>query len=215
MNTDAATSGLHTLGRSSGSALHLGIYLHSRDTNPRTPMLRLVLLFMITGICLVASAQYTATVRTSVVIPENAGWRQWSGPYCVLTYPGNWTQEPGGPQGLSALFMSRADSMTVHRDRMEVQVMDSDGRSLEAIASMGAAGLGERLTEVTELTQSGEGDVLQREYSAKMSGTAMRIKQRFHLHGVRVHVLTYMAEPSNYEESLHLADAMFASFTTK
>jgi hypothetical protein len=71
------------------------------------------------------------------------------------------------------------------------------------------------MPDVMELGQSTEADVLVREYSASMSGTAIRIKRQYHLQGDRIHVLTYMAVPQHYEEWLYMADAMFASFSTK
>ncbi len=178
-------------------------------------MLRCALLIPITALCLATSAQYTATVRTEVVKLESAGWKTWKGDGLSMNYPGNWMQELGGLQGMSALFLSQPDSATRQQDRFEVLELDRDGRSLETIASMGAAELGERMPDVMELGQSTEGDVLVREYSASMSGTAIRIKRQYRLQGDRIHVLTYMAVPQHYEEWLYMADAMFASFSTK
>ncbi len=178
-------------------------------------MYRIALSTLITGLGLSTFAQYTATVRTSVVKLENANWKKWNGGDRSINYPGNWTQELGSLQGLSALFMSPADSGTAQRDRLEVQVLDPKGRSLETVASGGAAELGERLGDVKELGQSTEGDRLVREYSASMNGNLLRIKRLYRLQGEHVHVLTYMASPQHYEESLYMADAMFASFNSK
>lgn len=178
-------------------------------------MLRTALLIPVTILCLSTSGQYTATVRTAVVKLENASWRTWKSDDRTMNYPGNWTLELGGLHGLSALFLSHADSATGQQDRVEVLEQERAGRSLETIANTGAADLGERLTDVKELGQSTEGEMLVREYSASMNGASMRIKRQYRVQGDRVHVLTYMAVLQHYEESLYMADAMFASFSTR
>jgi hypothetical protein len=191
-------------------------YLHRQATQPSTAnMFRTTVLFLAIGLGLATSAQYTATVKTSVVKLESAPWKKLSNEQFAINYPGDWLQEFGGLRDLSALFLSPVDSGTAQPDRVEVKVGASEGRTLATVAASGLAELGERLSDVRELHRTFEGEVEMREYEAHMAGVHMRIKRQYRVQGDRIYVLTYMAEPRHYEEGLYMADAMFASFTIK
>ncbi len=162
-----------------------------------------------------AQAQYTATVKTSVTKSDLAGWRKWSNGVCTIDYPSSWSSEGTGPNDLTAAFTQPTDSTGRSGARVELHVKPAAG--------MGASKYAEHLREVATKHVKGahfsdadvQDDACTLEYTGDIDGRAVRVKQQARIKEGQAWILSYIAEPSHFEDGLYLAEAMFASFTVK
>lgn len=162
-----------------------------------------------------AHAQYTATVKTSVVKSDVAGWRKWSNGVASIDYPSAWSSEGTGPNDLTASFTAPADSTGRSGIKVELHVKPAAGMStaqyLEHMKERLAAH--DRDAAVQDARTWDDGCSL--EYTGEVEGRAVHVKQQARLKDEQAWILSFISEPARYDDQLYVAEAMFASFSVK
>lgn len=172
-------------------------------------------LLLVVALCSTARAQYTATVKTSVTKSDLAGWRKWSNGVCSIDYPSAWSSEGTGPNDLTAAFTQPTDSTGRSGARVELHVKPSAGMAadkyVEHLHEVAARHVKEAQFAGSDV-QEGSCTI---EYTGDLEGRRVRVKQQARIKDGQAWILSYIAEPSRFEDGLYLAEAMFASFTLK
>jgi hypothetical protein len=161
------------------------------------------------------SAQYTATVKTTVTKTESTDWKKWSDKECVINYPGTWTNEGSLGTGAIATFFAPPDPAGGFRERVALTSLDATGRTMEQLmAAMEAQNLlgYTDLTKTAAETGEGEGSM---ELLGTLDGQPVRLKRELTVHGNKAWILSYVASANRFDDALYLADAMFMSFAVK
>lgn len=160
-------------------------------------------------------AQYTATVKTSVTKLESSPWSKWSDAVCSINYPAGWTSEGAAANDRMAAFQAPADSSGRWTERVELFRRAAGGAGIEAHGEQAAADVQGSFNAVKLLGSSLADDTHTIEFTAERNGRPLHVKQERRVLGDHLWVLSYMADPGFFDESLFMADAMFASFSVK
>lgn len=176
----------------------------------RLPLLAMVLLSAST-----LWAQYTATVKTTVVKSEITGWRAWSNDACSLIFPSLWVSEGAGPNDRAARFLAPDQGANGVPEQVELIIRNVGSATLEEVAN----------DRITDLVQEGRKPEVLRsamehgehvlEFTFEHRGQTVRALQRSRLAEGRSRVLLFSADPIRFEDDLHIAEALFASFAWK
>ena len=161
------------------------------------------------------SAQYTATVKTTVTKTENADWKKWSDKECVINFPGHWTNEGSMGTGALVIFFAPPDPDGGFRERVLITTMDAKGKTVAELAATLEADAPLGMTSPQKMTSEVTDDAASVELSGTIDGQPVRVKRELSLRGEKAWVLTYIAPPARYDDALYLADAMFMSFAVK
>ena len=178
-------------------------------------MLRLLLLFPALLLAALLSAQYTATVKTTVTPMDSPAWKKWSDKECLINYPANWTNE--GALGTAALatFFAPPDSASDFRKRVLLTSMDATGKTMpDLLAAMEAQNV-TGFTDGHKTSSEATEDFATMELLGTYQGQPIRLKRELTVRGNKAWILTYVASATRYEDTLYLADAMFMSFDVK
>jgi hypothetical protein len=177
--------------------------------------MRLPLLAMVLLGSNILWAQYTATVKTTVVKSEVTGWRAWSNDGCSLIFPSLWVSEGAGPNDRAARFTAPDQGANGVPEQVELIIRNVGAATLEEAAN----------DRVTDLEQDGRKPAVLRsameagehvlEFTFDHRGQPVRALQRSRLADGRLRTLMFSADPIRFEDDLHIAEAMFASFAWK
>lgn len=161
-----------------------------------------------------ATAQYTATVKSSVTKVENSAWRKWSDAASMMNYPSGWTSHGSGVNDRAASF--QAPNLTDGpRERVELFVKPAAGHTLQEAAAAAEADAANVLDKAKVVTSAANGDKHLIDLTGEEQGSPVRMRREIRVMNDRVWVLVYSAPPAQFEENLYLAEAMFASFKVK
>ena len=98
-------------------------------------MARLILSALIAFTALHLSAQYTATVKTTVVKKESTEWRSWSDASCTMNFPSLWVAEGSGPNDRVARFLAPDLGDGGTPEQVEVFIRDAGSADLATAAA--------------------------------------------------------------------------------
>jgi hypothetical protein len=162
-----------------------------------------------------ATAQYTATVKTTVVKKESTEWRAWSEDACTMNFPTLWVAEGAGPNDRVARFLAPDLGEGGVPEQVEVFIRDAGSADLATAAAALERALREadNSVQVTGSVMDGTEHVI--DHTATLNGQAVRGHVRTSLHNGRLLVLKFSADPQRFADDLYLAEAMFASFAWK
>ena len=160
-------------------------------------------------------AQYTATVKTTVTEVESSAWRKWSDANCSVNYPSGWTSEGSGINDRAASFQAPLDGTDRTRDRVDLHVKPTGGRTINEIAKDAESEITSTLTNAKVIGSNTTNDIHTLEYSGVLNGRLLRVKQESHVKNGRTWILSFTSDPERFDDALYLADAMFASFMVK
>lgn len=164
---------------------------------------------------MVMAAQYTATVKTTVVKSEVTGWRTWSNDACSLIFPGLWVSEGAGPNDRAARFLAPDQGPNGVPEQVELIIRNVGSATLEDVANDRITDLeedGRKPAVLRSAMESGE-HVL--EFTFEHRGQPVHGIQHSRLVEGRLRVLIFTADPIRFDDDLHIAEALFASFAWK
>ena len=175
----------------------------------------LTLILLIVAIWTTAHAQYTATVKTSVVKSDVAGWRKWSNGVAAIDYPSAWASEGTGPNDLTAAFTAPTDSTGRSPVKVELHVRPAAGMNTAQYLEH----MKERLAARDKRAAVQQGQSWENgcslEFTSEVEGRPVRVKQQARIKDGQAWVLSFISDPARYDDQLYLAEAMFASFSVK
>lgn len=174
------------------------------------PLILVILSFQLT-----ASAQYTATVKTSVVKSDVAGWRKWSNGVATIDYPSTWSSEGTGPNDLTASFTAPTDSSGRSPVKVELHVRPAAGMTLSQYLDHMKERLAARDKQAAVQDAQSWENGCSLEYTTEVQGRPVRVKQQARIKDGQAWVLSFISEPAHFDDQLYLAEAMFASFSVK
>lgn len=178
-------------------------------------MARLILSALIAFTALHLSAQYTATVKTTVVKKESTEWRSWSDASCTMNFPSLWVAEGSGPNDRVARFLAPDLGDGGTPEQVEVFIRDAGSADLASAAAALERTIREEdsSAQISAGTQDGDDRVI--DHTGTVNGHPVQVHMRTRLHKGRLLVLKYSADPQRFADDLYLAEAMFASFGWK
>lgn len=161
------------------------------------------------------SAQYTATVKTTVTKTETLGWKKWSDKECMINYPSSWTNEGSMGTGALAIFFAPSDTVGGVRERLKVMSIDAKGKTMDELMAAMEAQNSLGVADLKKVSSSVEGEKGYMELQGTLDGQPVKLKRELSLHGDKAWILSYVAPASRFDDALYLADAMFMSFAVK
>lgn len=160
-------------------------------------------------------AQYTATVKTTVVKKESTEWRAWSDATCSMNFPTLWVAEGAGPNDRVARFHAPDLGDGGTPEQVEVFIRDAGSADLATAATALERTLREEDASVQISGSALDGDDHVIDHTGTVNGHPVQVHVRIRLHKGRLLVLKYSADPKHFADDLYLAEAMFASFAWK
>lgn len=178
-------------------------------------MARLILSTFIAFTALHLSAQYTATVKTTVVKKESTEWRSWSEDACTMNFPTLWVAEGAGPNDRVARFLAPDLGEGGVPEQVEVYIRDAGSADLATAAAAYERSLREEDASVQVTGSAPDGAEHVIDHTCTLNGQPVQVHVRTSLSKGRLLVLKFSADPQRFADDLYLAEAMFASFAWK